>query len=159
MAYIAPMTRGASRFAAAFARARGGTSKVELAEKSGIGRRTLTRWEVEDGEPSLEQLRRIVRVLPDGADDMLRSLDLLPPSDEDMPAAEHLSDPDERALWNLGVRRDWDEPTRMHLIFALRARRMDATERALIQERIRASIAERDDADHDSPLASRDEPA
>lgn len=117
MAYVYAMTPQWSRFGEAFSRARGSTPKTELSDASGISRRSLTRWETEGAEPSLDQLRTLIQVLPEGAEDMLQALGLLPPSADPQ---DGLSS-DEQAIWDLGERRGWSEDARMRLIYAHRA--------------------------------------
>jgi transcriptional regulator with XRE-family HTH domain len=102
---------------------RGSRTVASIEEESGVSRHTIYRWERgEITNPSRDQLHAVLDALRIPREDAYRELGLLP-TDGDAPA-EHLSDPDEQAIWSLGAKRGWDEETRMHLIVAWRGRQM-----------------------------------
>nr|WP_246211424.1 helix-turn-helix transcriptional regulator [Phytoactinopolyspora alkaliphila] len=113
-----------SAFSRAVQRARGlhGWSQQQLAERSGIGERTIARWEKEGGDPYIGQVRKLVAATGIPAEDVLRAVGLLP---EHAEVRDDLT-ADEQELWALGHRRGWSEELRWDLIDFLRVRKARA---------------------------------
>ncbi|WP_166344940.1 helix-turn-helix transcriptional regulator [Phytoactinopolyspora limicola] len=101
------------------ARTRRGWTQEDLALASGIGERTISRWEKRGAEPRIGQIRAFIDATNAAPEDILRALDLLPAE----PTSRISDDPDEQAIWSLGERRGWPEDLRRDLIDFLRVRR------------------------------------
>jgi transcriptional regulator with XRE-family HTH domain len=123
MSYVGRMTRFGD--AVRQARTRLGWSQDELAADLGIVRKTVSRWETGAiDEPQLSQLRQLIEVTGAPAEDLLRSVGLLP--DDGAPA--RFRDPDVQAIWDLGERRNWPEDLRLQMIDLWRGRQLRETD-------------------------------
>lgn len=80
-------------------------SRERLANESGVGLRTLGRWESgETEDPSHDQVSAVVDALGIPLEDALAALGWLP---EDKPPSRTFTDPDLQALWDIAERRGW----------------------------------------------------
>lgn len=113
-----PQERAAGTFAAAVreARTRSGLTQDQTAERSGVSRSTLIRWESgEITEPTLPQLKAFIAVVDTPAEDILRALELLPPAPaEPDPAAGSLGGPKPFSLADVPHRELLDELERRY---------------------------------------------
>lgn len=87
-----------------------GWSQEKLAEESGVGRRTIIRWETEaDAEPLAGQLRDVARTLGVPVTSAFRAVGWLPPADE-RPAATLQDYTDAELIAELQRRMDSPRP-------------------------------------------------
>lgn len=105
-----------------------GWTQQQLADESGIGVRTIIRWEnSQGGDPELGQLQALIAATGVPAEDVLRAVGVLP--DPDVVDGVKSSDPGEAELSRLLRRIDMPEADRQLLMTIYRQRR-DARDEA-----------------------------